>query len=321
MLAAELPTGEAPPPTPESPARPVAVAICTRDRGDLVLRPIRALLAGTFHEFEIIVVDQSSSSETREALGEVDDCRVRYTPTTTRGLSAARNIALRANRAPLLAFTDDDCEPSPDWLLQLVAAAASVSGPAMFFGPLVAESSIGHAGMVPAWRPRSPGRKSRPWLEYCMGGFGGNMALNSEAIAAVRGFSTRLGRGAALTACEEGELAFRLSLLGGTIHELEKPAVVHHGVVEWAAVRASLRSDFSATGHVLGWYLRRSTVAAATQLAYCLGRELCLVLTNIARMRRPFGVRRAHWLMRGVCAGLRDSSPLVAVDHNPAGMR
>ena len=34
-----------------------------------------------------------------------------------------RNLGWRAARAPLVAFTDDDCRPEPDWLEVLLAAA------------------------------------------------------------------------------------------------------------------------------------------------------------------------------------------------------
>jgi GT2 family glycosyltransferase len=42
--------------------------------------------------------------------------------------SVQRNTALRLAGAPLVAFTDDDCRPEPDWLERLVAAARANPG-------------------------------------------------------------------------------------------------------------------------------------------------------------------------------------------------
>ena len=48
----------------------------------------------------------------------------------SRGTSAARmrNVGWRAARAPLIAFTDDDCRPAPEWLDQLLSAAHRAPG-------------------------------------------------------------------------------------------------------------------------------------------------------------------------------------------------
>src|SRR5688500_2552457 len=42
--------------------------------------------------------------------------------------SKQRNIGWRAARGRLIAFTDDDCRPEPDWLERVVAAAESAPG-------------------------------------------------------------------------------------------------------------------------------------------------------------------------------------------------
>src|SRR4051812_13976662 len=44
------------------------------------------------------------------------------------GPAQKRNAAWRAATAPLIAFTDDDCRPPPDWLARLLAAAAARPG-------------------------------------------------------------------------------------------------------------------------------------------------------------------------------------------------
>jgi glycosyltransferase involved in cell wall biosynthesis len=49
-------------------------------------------------------------------------------PAGTRSPSRQRNLGWRAAEAGLVAFTDDDCRPEPDWLEGLVEAAARAPG-------------------------------------------------------------------------------------------------------------------------------------------------------------------------------------------------
>lgn len=289
----------------------ITVAICTRNRGDALLLPLKAILEGTFSDVHVLVVDQSDGFETARALLPFDGCeRLTYLRTASRGLSAARNEALRANRSPWLAFTDDDCEPAPDWLEQMMAAAREITGPAILFGNFLPNLALSDMGMVPGWKSRTPGRRSDPWREYCLGGFGGNMAVNTEAIELATGFNPDLGRGGTHTACEEGEFALRLCLLGGAVHELAGPVVLHHGLIEWGRVRDALRDDYGATGFVLAWYLRRGRWSAFSQLLFCSHNETRQIFRNLWHRRRPIGLRRPYWLWRGAVRGIRSNQEI-----------
>lgn len=287
------------------------VAICTRDRGAALLATIDAILRGSFQDIEIVVIDQSDDEATRIAIQGIHcGSRLRYIKTASRGLSAARNEALLANRSRWIAFTDDDCEPAEDWLSQLAEAAKEVNEPAILFGRLSPNPDLAERGMVPSWSAKDGGRHNDTWREYCLGGFGGNMAMNIEAIALNGPFNTRLGRGGELSACEEGEFALRLCLRGGAVWELHRPEVLHHGVVAWPDVRASLKADFGSTGHVLGWYLRNGQFSAIVQFLYCIHQESRLLTLNLIRRRRPLGLRRPIWLLRGFLNGIRDRKPI-----------
>lgn len=77
-------------------------------------------------QFEVIVVDDGSVPPLDEAgimprHGSLDLTVVRQAPS---GPAAARNHGARLARGSWLAFTDDDCQPAPDWLNTLDHAAA-----------------------------------------------------------------------------------------------------------------------------------------------------------------------------------------------------
>src|SRR5436305_877860 len=75
---------------------------------------------------------QSGGGRQSSSVNATTGARAARHPAFRLGPSGARNAGWRAARAPLIAFTDDDCVPSPGWLAALVAAAGPdtvVQGP------------------------------------------------------------------------------------------------------------------------------------------------------------------------------------------------
>lgn len=62
---------------------------------------------------EVIVVNDGSSDETARL---AQDGGARVVHQTHQGIAAARNLGVRYARGDLIAFTDADCAPAPDWL-------------------------------------------------------------------------------------------------------------------------------------------------------------------------------------------------------------
>ncbi|HEX6733638.1 MAG TPA: glycosyltransferase [Azonexus sp.] len=114
----------------------VSVVVPTYRRPEMLRRCLRALLgqhpapAGC----EVIVVDDGRADSIRHLLDELASelgpagvcCELRYLrpPPLHRGPAAARNAGWRAARAAIIAFTDDDTIPAPDWLVSGLAAMA-----------------------------------------------------------------------------------------------------------------------------------------------------------------------------------------------------
>ena len=102
----------------------VSVVVPTFKRPDLLARCLAALVEQSFDPtaYEIIVADDGSSDDTchlveRLARATNGRPRLRYTPVCdTTGPAAARNAGWRAARGEIIAFTDDDCVPDPNWL-------------------------------------------------------------------------------------------------------------------------------------------------------------------------------------------------------------
>jgi GT2 family glycosyltransferase len=117
-------------PTPDPPANAtvptVSVVIATFARPESLRRCLEAFAGQTLARgaFEVIVCDDGSPSPvaaTVEAFA--DRLTVRVVRQPRAGPAAARNEGARHARAPMLAFTDDDCVPTPLWLELLVERA------------------------------------------------------------------------------------------------------------------------------------------------------------------------------------------------------
>ncbi|HEX9117451.1 MAG TPA: glycosyltransferase family A protein [Anaerolineae bacterium] len=111
---------------------PVSVVVATYRRNDLLRRCLAALAAQTLDPsaFEIIIVDDGADPGTKALVegsrgaGPADTPAVRYLAVGggPRGPAVARNLGWRAACGEIIAFTDDDCIPRPDWLAAGVAA-------------------------------------------------------------------------------------------------------------------------------------------------------------------------------------------------------
>jgi glycosyltransferase involved in cell wall biosynthesis len=100
----------------------VSVVIPTYRRPDLLARCVAALTRQNLPaaEYEILVADDAASPATRgqvEAWAGFSGPRIHYVPVCgTHGPAAARNAGWQLARGAVIAFTDDDTIPDPDWL-------------------------------------------------------------------------------------------------------------------------------------------------------------------------------------------------------------
>ena len=85
----------------------VSVVIPSYNYGNLVESSIRSVLDQTRPPYEIIVVDDGSTDNTRQVLDKYSD-RIRYIYQENAGPSAARNSGIKASRGEYIAFLDSD---------------------------------------------------------------------------------------------------------------------------------------------------------------------------------------------------------------------
>jgi glycosyltransferase involved in cell wall biosynthesis len=197
----------------------VSVVIATRGRETRLAFALDALAEQTLgpDAFEVVVVRDGPV----DGLGTLapDGLPVRFIQLERRmGPSIARNAGWREAAAPLIAFTDDDCRPSPDWLEHLLEAwrRAGTTDEVVLQGrtePDPDEAHLFHR-LARSQRITEPS----DWYQCC------NIAYPRELLERVGGFDPDFGFGG-----EDTDLGLR-AIESGATRVYADDAVAWHAV-------------------------------------------------------------------------------------------
>ena len=95
----------------------VSIVIPTHNRAHLIRRAIGSVLNQIYQDFEIIIVDDASTDNTREVVESFNDKRIRYIRhENKRGAAAARNTGITSASGKYIAFQDSDDKWLPEKL-------------------------------------------------------------------------------------------------------------------------------------------------------------------------------------------------------------
>jgi glycosyltransferase involved in cell wall biosynthesis len=103
----------------------VSIVLSTYNRLPLLRSAVASVIAQTFRDWELIVVDDGSTDGTREYLEAIEDPRVRPIRLEHGGVTWARNAGLQLAHGEWIAFHDSDDLWLPEkleWQLQRVTA-------------------------------------------------------------------------------------------------------------------------------------------------------------------------------------------------------
>jgi glycosyltransferase involved in cell wall biosynthesis len=282
----------------------VSVVVPTFKRRQLLDRCLAALVAQTFDPsaYEIVIADDAASETTRR---QVEDWRnrcpqtepaVHYLPVRdSHGPAAARNAGWRFARGRVIAFTDDDCIPEPEWLTAGTRA--------------IRDGATGVSGRVVVPLPEDPTDYERNAAGLATAEFvTANCFYLRSALEAVGGFDERfamawredsdlwltfMGRGERLVSAEDAVVLhpLRPAPWGVSLSQQRKSmynALLYkkHPVLYRQRVQPGPPRDYyaivaSIVGCLLGLGLRRPGITVASFLVW-------------ARMTGEFIARRLH---------------------------
>jgi len=252
----------------------VSVIVPVRDRAELLEALLASLAGQTYSDFEVIVVDDGSTDASPEVAAQAaargEAVRLVRQESGV-GAVGARVAGVAVARGEVLAFTDSDCRPLPEWLEALVDAiddgADVVQGltrAARAAGPLERTvSSHGDDGLYATCN-----------VAYRRAAFDavGGFDTGAESVLGFRGDQRAKGLGFG----EDSLLGWRVRRTGRAV--FEPRAVVEHHVF-----------PFEAAGAV-----SRAWQAGAFP---ALVREIPELRETLLRRRVWLGDRRQEWLL------------------------
>ena len=101
----------------------ISVIIPTYNRASVLHKAVDSVLAQTYKDFELIIVDDGSTDNTKKVVKRYKDMRICYiyNDSENHGPSAARNIGINAAKGEYISFDDSDDEWSKDKLEKQLA--------------------------------------------------------------------------------------------------------------------------------------------------------------------------------------------------------
>jgi len=93
-----------------------SIIMPTHNRAHLLARAIQSVLGQTFADFELVVIDDGSTDNTRQVVGGFGDPRIKYLHQEKTGAAVARNVGVGQSQGRIVIFLDSDDEALPEWL-------------------------------------------------------------------------------------------------------------------------------------------------------------------------------------------------------------
>lgn len=109
--------------SPSTPPVTVSIVMAAYNAASTINESIQSVLAQSFTDWELIVVDDGSTDGTGEIAEDFGDSRIRIITISRTGVVGARNLGISLSRAPLIAILDSDDLMTPERLrLQIKVA-------------------------------------------------------------------------------------------------------------------------------------------------------------------------------------------------------
>lgn len=208
----------------------LSIIVCTRNRAHFLgegLDHFARMANGG--RWELIFVDNGSSDNTANLLQEFaksQEIVVRVLHEPVPGLSRARNLGWRSARADVIAFTDDDCYPQPDFPYRVLSAFERDADYGFIGGRVLLWDKTDLPITI---------KTNRSFIEIPKCSFvetgtihGANMAFRKEYLDLVGGFDELLGAGAVIPAAEDVDVICAVSSHGGSGCYDPEVIVFHH---------------------------------------------------------------------------------------------
>jgi GT2 family glycosyltransferase len=276
---------------------------------------VASVLANDHPNFDLTVVDQSTTDSTAKVLEILggDDQRLTYVSMKGTGASRARNLGIKCTSAPIIAFTDDDCIVPEDWLRRIEDAFDSELTSALLYGQVIAKltdradnsaAPDHHVLPTPSLEFSKPERLSRR-DGFKVFGMSANFAARRRLFDEIGCFDEALGVGGPLRAGEDFDLSYRAFRAGATILLRPEITLLHDGGREPEEWPSLFQNYGIGDGAFYSKHVRCGDIYALTLLVRRVFRQGMRTILQPARGQRLEKNTYLAGLFTGIRYGLR----------------
>lgn len=266
----------------------ISVVVPTRNRAALLDRLLRSLARVTYPTWEVVVVDDGSTDDTRDVVDRhrAAGLPVSYYFQTWQKMGAARNLGIEHALGPIVAFTDDDCLVEAGWLEAIAAAFEAHPGALGVQG----QTRTDRAAMTPFTRQVEQLEAGQPY-RTC------NIAYRTQVVRHLGGFDPHLIRG------EDVVMGMRVLERGPIVFAPEAVVIHPPRPKEWAgreAWRTLLASEAHFRRAYPGYAPARSQTLSLQKPEHVVSRWLLLPIRRYWRWHWAYLRRNPRDYLRHV---------------------
>lgn len=206
----------------------VSLVICTKDRKPALKQLVSSILRTVYRSnVPIVIIDQSQQPVKKMTRG------VQYIHLEqSRGLSVARNKALLTCRTPMIAFTDDDCIVTRQYMITIRHMETKLvsNDVALIFGTTTPFKPERHKNETcPCTFSKTDYSRIHTIVpHWSRVGYGNNMIMRTSIVSSIGAFKPWLGAGSVGESAEDAEYILRCLIAGYTVAYNPKLIIQHN---------------------------------------------------------------------------------------------
>ena len=167
----------------------ISVIIPLYNKANCIKRTIQSVLSQSYKDFELLIVDDGSTDESKNIVLSITDSRIRYIYKENGGVSSARNYGAQKANSKWLFFLDADDVLLPNALHSLVSNCNEHCQ--IISGGFVVQNENSKINKIPRVKGLIKNPLRQWWLKNIMPRTG-NLLLTKELFFSLGGFDERV---------------------------------------------------------------------------------------------------------------------------------
>ncbi len=200
-----------------------SIVVPTYNRSASVLDTLQSCLDQSLNDFEVIIVDDGSSDDTREVLASIKDSRLVVVHQDNAGPAAARNHGMRVARGQYIAFLDSDDRWYPEFL-DVANKALEEFGEVMLYGQIIVDRGVDRYWVKPS-RPMGAEESIYDYL-YVDGSF-----IQTSTMVIPRALADKVSWDESVTFGDNDQFAIDCWRTGIVFQMLPRPLTLYADII------------------------------------------------------------------------------------------